>query len=196
MAAMSSVAAYIVVGGRSSRMGRDKAHLVIGGKTLLEHALATAAQVAGSAAIAGPRQRYGAGAVEDIYPGQGPLAGIHAALTHSTAELNLILAVDTPFVTPDFLRFLVEEAERTKATVTVPFVAERYHPLCAVYRREFAQAAEKALQAGHNKIDALFCQVSVHEIKEAEFVGLAFDARMFDNLNTPEDFERAQRRQP
>ena len=191
---MATVAAFILAGGQSSRMGRDKAMLMLNGRTLLEHAINLARAVTDVVGVIGPREKIGREAIEDIYSNQGPLAGIHAALQATAAEYNLVLSVDTPFLPAEFLRFLVEEATRCETTVTLPYVAGRYQPLCAVYRREFLGLAETALRAGRNKIEPLFCHTTVRRIEEAEIIGLAFAPPMFDNLNTPEDFERAQNR--
>ncbi len=188
------ISAFILAGGKSSRMGSDKAMLSFGGRTLLERAREQARTVTEDVRIVGSKQKYGPDAIEDIYPDRGPLGGIHAALTSSAAELNMVLSVDTPFVTPEFLRFLVSEAERSGTTVTVPYVSERFQPLCAVYRREFLTVADPALRTGKNKIGPLFCHTTVRRIDEAELQRLAFDARMFDNLNTPGDLARAQNR--
>ena len=175
-------------------MGQDKALLTLDGRTLLEHATKLARTVTDAVFVVGPVDRFGTAAIEDLYPGQGPLAGIHAALHATKTECNLVLSVDTPFLAAGFLRFLVDEAARCSTTVTVPYVSERYQPLCAVYRREFLGLADAALRAGRNKIDPLFCHTTVRRIEEPEIIGLAFAPRMFDNLNTPEDFARAQNR--
>ena len=188
------VTAFILAGGRSARMGQDKSDLVLDGQTLLERAEKLVRGVSERVRVCGPQDKLGAAAVEDAFPGQGPLAGIHAALKASDTDLNLILAVDTPFVRPEFLEILIAEAASSGAVVTVPFVGGRYHPLCGVYRREFAGLAESALRSRNNKIELLFPETSVRTVTDAEITKLAFDARMFDNLNTPADFERAQQR--
>jgi len=195
---MAQVSAFILAGGRSSRMGRDKAFLQLGGRTLLDRALEVARAVAAEVRIAGQKEKFAAYApvVEDVYPGRGPLAGIHAALRSSTTELNLVLGVDTPYVDPAFLRYLIGQAEASGAVVTVPRIGAKYEPLCAVYRRQFAQLAEQSLQAGRNKIDPLFEKTSLRIVDEAELRMLAFDREMFDNLNTPEEWEQARKRQP
>jgi molybdopterin-guanine dinucleotide biosynthesis protein A len=131
--------------------------------------------------------------VLDLYPGRGPLAGIHAALHSSQSEWNLVLAVDLPFLTPEFLRFLLVEARHSSAVVTVPSAGSRLHPLCAVYRRQFLVPAGRALAAGRNRIDALFPELPVRTISEDELTAAGFHARMFRNLNTPEDWAAAQR---
>lgn len=191
---VQDISAFILAGGRSSRMGRDKALLSLGARTLLERMRELADGVTDLVRIVGPREKYGPEALEDVYKDHGPLAGIHAALEASETDLNLVLSVDTPFIDPKFLSWMVAEAARNGTTVTVPYVVGRFQPLCAVYRRDFLALAEPALRAGKNKIDPLFCYTTVRRIEEEELKRLAFDARMFDNLNTPEDLARAQNR--
>jgi len=195
---MSGVAAFVLAGGRSSRMGVDKAFLELDGRTLLQRALRLASSVSDDVRIVGPREKFATydRVMEDRYEGRGPLAGIHAALAESEAALNLMLAVDLPFVDPVFLKLLVKSARESGAVVTVPRVGGGYQPLCAVYTREFAAIAENALMQGHNKIDALFQQTRVREITEADIAGFAFGPAMFENLNTPADWERVTRGAP
>ena len=190
------VTAFVLAGGQSTRMGREKAMLELGGRTLLERALQLALTVAAEAIVVGSRgefERYGR-LLEDVYPGQGPLGGIHAALWASPTDLNLILAVDTPFLEARFLEFLVAQARESGAVVTVPRTADGFHPLAAVYRRAFRETAEQALAEGRNKIDALFAEVETRVLEEEELRRFAFAPAIFENLNTPEELERARRR--
>lgn len=186
---------FVLAGGRSSRMGRDKAFLEWHGQTLLQRALELARSVAEDVRIVGLREKFAnfAPVVEDIYAGRGPLGGIHAALTTSSSELNLVIAIDTPLLAPEFLRYLIEQAESAGTVVTAPRVRGKTQPLCAVYRREFAAIAAAALEAGNNKIEPLFASVTQRIIDEPELAKLAFDPEMFDNLNTPEEWQRARR---
>ena len=80
--------------------------------------------------------------------------------------------------------------------VTAPVIDDYPQPLCAVYRREFLPVAEQALRAGRYKIVPLFTPERTLLIPEAELRQFAFTAEMFENLNTPEDLERARRRHP
>jgi molybdopterin-guanine dinucleotide biosynthesis protein A len=175
-------------------MRADKAFLELDGRTLLARALENVRSVTENVHIVGPREKFQSFApvVEDIYPDCGPLGGIHAALHGSDAELNLILGVDLPFVTPALLRFIVDEAAGGDAAVTVPKIGGGYQPLCAVYRREFAALAQSALDQGRNKIDALFAATSARVLDESELARFAFSSRLFENLNTPDDWERAR----
>jgi molybdopterin-guanine dinucleotide biosynthesis protein A len=193
---MRDLTGFVLAGGRSSRMGEEKALLRLGGRTLLERALEKAREVAASVHIAGPAERFAAygEVVEDVYPGRGPLGAIHAALSASRTELNLMLAADMPFVEAEFLRRLAAEAERCGAVVTVPRGGGGLQPLCAVYRRSFAAVAQAALEQGENKIDRLFAPPTTRVVEVGREPGFAFGEGMFDNLNTPEDAARAQAR--
>ncbi len=190
---MPDLSAFVLAGGRSSRMGTDKAFLQLDGRTLLARALDRLHALTPEVRTVGPAAKFAAygPVVEDVYADRGPLAGIHAALSASATELNLILAVDLPFVSAALLRFIVEEARACDAVVTVPRIAGGYQPLCAVYRGAFAPLAAAALEAGKNKIDALFAVTSTRVLEESELSRFAFSAAMFENLNTPEDLRRA-----
>src|SRR5450755_4577761 len=102
-------------------MGKDKAFLQLGDETLLSRAVKVAGAVAKEIRIVGDARKFaGFGqVVEDVYRDRGPLGGIHAALSSSTTEWNLMLAVDLPFVEPEFLKFLLQRARGSNATVTV-----------------------------------------------------------------------------
>src|SRR4051812_32837982 len=192
---MKSIAGFILAGGRSSRMGADKAFLELAGKPLIVRAVEVAREAARDVKIVGDPRKFAAfGPVtEDVYRDRGPLGGIHAALTNSAAEWNLILAVDLPFVPVQFLKYLLARAESSGATVTVPSVGKYFQPLCAVYRNAFVSVAERSLSEGKNKIDQLFPEVTVCSVSEEEIVANGFDASIFRNLNSPEEWRSAQR---
>lgn len=198
---LHDLAAFILAGGKSSRMGRDKAFVEFEGRTLLARALEVTRSVTDDVRIVGDAAKFAqfAPVVEDVFPGCGPLGGIHAALRASACEMNLMLAVDMPFVSAALLRYLVARARESVARVTVGRSSEgdsgrrteRWQPLCAVYRREFADAAERVLYAGRYRIDALFEADSTQVIEESEWIAAGFSAEMFRNLNTPEDLGNA-----
>jgi molybdopterin-guanine dinucleotide biosynthesis protein A len=182
-------------------MGRDKASLLLHGQTLLAREVEVARAAGCTVCIVGQKHALETAAcelhipiVEDRFIGQGPLAGIHAALKGSSTDLNFVLAVDMPFVTPVLIQFLLRRAVQKDAVVVVPRAGERLHPLCAVYRRGFAALAERALQVGKNKIDALFDKIKVDVVSEDELCNAGFAPEMFDNVNEPPDFARAQAR--
>lgn len=189
---MLPATAFVLAGGRSSRMGSDKALLTLGEQTLLERALHTVSQVAPKVLIVGSRVRYGrfAEVVEDVYPGCGPLGGIHAALKETDTDRNLILSVDMPLMSASFLSWLVQQAAEGIEMITVPDTAGTPQPLCAVYRREALDAAEQALASGDYKVDRLFSKVATRVITEQEIIGAGFSPAIFRNVNTPAEFEQ------
>ena len=186
--------AFVLAGGKSSRMGSDKAFLVAEGRTLLERAMELAASLTGQVRIVGPEPKFSSfgSVVADIFPDRGPLGGIHAALTSSATDWNLVLGVDLPFLKKQFLVYLVEEAWNSQAVVTVPRSGRYFEPLCAVYRKQFAAAAESALSQGRNKVDALFEAMPLRVIDDSELKRSGYSPAMFRNLNTREDWERAR----
>lgn len=189
-----SRAGFVMAGGKSSRMGKNKAFLELGGQTLLSRALAKLKQVCGNATIIGESATYGdfGPNIEDQIPGCGPLAGIHAALRHSSAQLNVMLAVDMPLVSTELLDFLATIAGQTEAVVTVPHMNLGFQPLCAVYRHGFLEVAERALRAGNYKIDATFPTIPLRIIREPELMEAGFSTQDFFNVNTHEDLHVAE----
>jgi phospholipid/cholesterol/gamma-HCH transport system ATP-binding protein len=188
---MQDVTAFILAGGRSSRMGTDKALLPYGDQTLLERALQTASRVCSKSYIVGPQESYGSfgETITDVYPGCGPLGGIHAALCSTRTPLNLILSVDIPLMTAEFLSWLLEQARSAPELIVVPHAAGGPQPLCAVYRPAVAEAAEQGLKSGDYKIGHLFSHVPTRIIAEPEIITAGFTPNIFRNINTPEEYE-------
>ncbi len=185
----TDVSAFILAGGKSRRMGRDKAFVELNGRTLLSRQLDLARSVCANARIVADTAKFSqfAPVIEDVFPGCGPLAGIHAALRSSQTELNLILAVDIPFLSAKFLEFMIAKSRASRATVTIARTSDGWQPLCAVYRPEFADLAEEALKAGRYRIDALFKPEITETVDEGELRDEGFSTDLFGNLNTPED---------
>ncbi len=139
----------MLVGGRSSRMGRDKALLPVPDGPLAGSIAARVAEVAGNVTLIGPRERYSAlgyRVLPDLIPNAGPLGGIYTALHASTADWNLIVACDMPDVTVELFENLFNAAEGSNADCVVPGESGSMHPLCAIYHR---RCAARAIQAIH-----------------------------------------------
>lgn len=192
--AKGGVTAFVLAGGRSSRMGVDKALLSLADQTMLERALQTASDSGADSHIVGSRARYGhlGTVVEDIYPGCGPLGGIHAALTATGTDLNLILSVDMPLMRAEFLRWLIDQAHTSPELIMVPNAAGGVQPLCATYRRAVATAAEAALRTGDYKVGRLFERVPTRIVSEGEIVAAGFSPEIFRNINTPEEYAQCR----
>lgn len=184
-----SRAGFLLAGGKSSRMGVDKAFLVFDGRTLLDRGRGVLEAACGSVTIVGDPATFTSSGpvVADVFPGCGPLGGIHAALTHSSADLNALLAVDMPFVSVELISFLLAAAEDSDAIITIPQTQKGFQPLCAIYRRAFAATATQALRSRNYKIDAAFADVALRIVDERELASAGFSERNFFNVNTPED---------
>lgn len=187
--------AFVLAGGKSRRMGSDKAFVMFKGQTLLARALQLAGAISNNVLIVGDSTRFSpfAPVVEDFFTECGPLGGIHAALRASQTDLNLVLAVDLPFLSPELLQYLLTQARARHVLVTVPRAGHGLHPLCAIYRRGFAELAESSLREGRYKIDALFHSASTNVIEEDVLQAAGFSPLFFLNLNTPEELADAQK---
>jgi len=176
-------------------MGFDKALLSFRNQTLPERALRTAAAVSRKVVIAGPRERYASHGevVEDIYPDCGPLSGIHAALSVTSTDLNLVLAVDMPLMTPECLSWLAVQAGRANELIVVPEALGGLQPLCAVYRRALRAVVEQSLKDGDYKIGHLFTLAPTRYISEFEICRAGFSPEIFRNVNSPEEYEALMR---
>ncbi len=144
-------AGFVLVGGKSRRMGQDKALLPWGRGVLVQDIAAKVATVSGSVALIGASHSYGDlgfPCLEDLRPGFGPLAGVETALQTGRAEWNLIVACDMPNIGINHLRRLCKTAEMSEADCVVTTdVEDRIHPLCALYRDKCLPAVQKALDS-------------------------------------------------
>jgi molybdenum cofactor guanylyltransferase len=177
-------AGFVLVGGRSSRMGRDKALLPWNSRFMVEHVAQEVASAAGSVALVGDPERYSALGIDclaDLRPGLGPLAGIETALASKRGELNLIVACDMPGLTRPLLLRLLERAEMNGARCVVARdEAGLIHPLCSVYRSSCLATVQLALDARRLKV--------LDIIEELETVPVDI-GQQISNINTPEEWE-------
>jgi molybdopterin-guanine dinucleotide biosynthesis protein A len=188
---VEDVTAFVLTGGRSSRMGTDKAMLAWGGELLIERTLAVARRACGRVQICGQRERYAefGEVIEDAEPGRGPLSGIQAALHATESELNLVLSVDLPLMRAGFLTWLLQQAREGEQKITVPDAGGNLQPLCAVYHREVAGVVDEAMAKGELKVTRLFRRAATRIIGEQEIRAAGFEPSIFTNVNTPEDYE-------
>ncbi|WP_446743310.1 molybdenum cofactor guanylyltransferase [Silvibacterium acidisoli] len=147
--------AFILAGGLSTRMGRDKALVAWNGVPLIERMVSKLSCLnLASVSIAGrrPDLENFAAIVPDQFSARGPLGGMESALRASNEKLSMIIAVDLPLVPVGFLDWMIDRAERTEALVTLPYLEGRPQPLCAVYHRAMLPHIQQALSAGDGKV--------------------------------------------
>jgi molybdopterin-guanine dinucleotide biosynthesis protein A len=195
------ITGYVLAGGGSTRFGRDKALVEIGGKPMLARMIQLLQSVPMEVRVIASRGRYagfGAEIAEDRWPGEGPFGGIITALEDAAGnaarpEWNLIVSCDMPFLTREWLAFLTERASKSKAQVVVPSSANGPEPLCACYRTDAAVALRTAFQDGVRKVTEGWKHMTIEVLDEADWKRFDSAGRLFWNMNTAEDFEEARR---
>ncbi len=206
--ALCAAEAFVLAGGRSTRMGQDKTLLQVAGRSLLELALdklrALGLDASATPRIAGSRADLSSYApvVSDLHPGCGPLGGIEAALAATTQPLNLFLPVDLPLLPARFLSWMLRRAETTGALLTVPRFNGWPQPLCAVYHRDLLAGVTASLLAGNYKVmpaltAAVESRAQAIDLFDVELLASTYPEmhgfssvplyRWFHNCNTPED---------
>lgn len=194
---------FVLAGGQSRRMGRDKAQIPWGSGTLLTHAVGVLQEIASEVLVVGTVKSVDAAvvAIADVFPEHGPMAGIHAALEHSNTEWNLILAVDLPLVPPELLGFIAGRCPNASGLAVVPKVSGRLQPLCAAYHRGLLMEIERAIGNDDLSIHRLLERLStgimetsgdIWIIEDEELITQGFDTEVLINVNTAEDLERAR----
>jgi molybdenum cofactor guanylyltransferase len=192
-----NVAGFVLAGGRSTRMGRDKALLDLGGVPLVMRMVQVAAKIVMPVSIVAPADRYaglGVPLVADRWPGAGPLGGMATALASSDSDWNLILGCDLPYLTPEWIAWLIARAAETPAHAAVPESKHGLEPLAAVYHRSCAAALVSAVERGVRRVTEGLNELFFERIAASEWQ--EFDPRgiLFANMNTPEDYAEARRR--
>jgi molybdenum cofactor guanylyltransferase len=191
-AAKKSFSGYVLAGGRSTRMGRDKALLPFADSTLIQHVAQCVLSAAGNVTIIGPPDRYcslGHPVAADLVDNCGPLGGLYTALSITESDWNLIVACDMPRLTAHFLESLLSAVKASAAESSpVDCVVPRIHgigagldPLCAVYHRRCLPAAKAALDLKMLKMHDFISTL------EASIWPVA-DCAPLENVNTPEDW--------
>lgn len=193
---------FILTGGESTRMGRDKALLPLLGVTLLERTVRKVQPLVQYAAVVGRSPEH-AGLDWSVYhddlPGLGPLGGIVTALRlagelQPAASWCLVVACDMPYLTAEWLDFLLGRATASQADAILPMSEGGPEPLCAAYHRRCAQPVSAAVARGVRKVTDAFEGLRVEYIHPREWKPFASGGELFKNMNTPEDYAEAQAR--
>ena len=186
-----SVNAIVLCGGKSSRMGFDKAFIRAGGKTLVERQVeALSGRFRKIILATNSPERYRlprrVEKVADAVPGLGPLGGLASALERSDLRYNFTVACDMPFVSPDLAAYMAGSIKKGYQAV-VPFYRGEYQPLCAVYSRDCLGEIREALAGNRLKIVRLFSRLKVRKVPLRELKKFGDPDIYFRNINTPGD---------
>jgi molybdopterin-guanine dinucleotide biosynthesis protein A len=203
---------FVLAGGQSSRMGRDKALLEFAGRPLAAHALdlfkeaGIPAMIAGAAAPLVRSLPVFALVVEDTSPGLGPLSGICTALSIVSARYAVFLPVDLPLLPASLLVYLLHHAQLTGSAVTVPSISGFAQTFPAVLDKSTLPALQNeldsqrygcfsAFQAAAAALGQPVSSVSVELLAQSGQISHPLGlppVRWFLNLNTPDDLEQAE----
>ena len=180
----------LLVGGKSSRMKKNKAFLELEGKPLVERSLtvlqAVFAEVLISSNKAELYEGFDVPIILDEIPGRGPLEGIYQGLKAAAYDEVFVLACDIPFLRTELIRFMA--AWSSVYDVVVPSLQSGLHPLHAFYHRRCLPLIKKSLEANSLKVIDLYPSCSVRYVKETELQNYHNLSRLFCNINTPEDW--------
>ena len=211
-ASICDAAGFILAGGQSSRMGRDKALSPFAGEPLIARAVSTLREVGLPIAIAGAASSARASlvsyvpVVDDPQPGLGPLSGICAAMAATSARLAVFLPVDLPLLPSSLIAYLLHHARITRHAVTVPSINGFIQTFPAVLERSALPELQNELHSGQRgcfsafraaadglgqPIASLAVELLAQSGQVSHPLGLP-PVRWFLNVNTPQDLHRAE----
>jgi molybdopterin-guanine dinucleotide biosynthesis protein A len=186
-------------------MGVEKGLLGLGGVPVILRAVRLVEPVVRSVTIIGPPEKYaelGARVVADRdFLGvpteggrsKGPLFGIATALANSGSDWNLILACDLPYLTREWVEWLLARAEKSDAQVVIPKTECGLEPLAAVYRKECAATIQSSLTRGVRRVTQALRDLELEVLQQGEWISLDPNGMVLKNMNTPKDYEEARK---
>jgi molybdopterin-guanine dinucleotide biosynthesis protein A len=191
----------VLAGGASSRFGCDKALVTFRGQTLLSRLCALARGAARPVNVVGAADKYetsGVSCIADLWPGEGPLGGIVTALQATTkfgngCSWNLIIGCDMPFLTREWLMYLVQSAVASSSHVALPKSSHGLEPLCACWRTSALARLQVAFDQGTRKVTEAMKHLRMEILDETHWKRFDNAGRLFWNMNTQADYEEARR---
>ena len=193
MAGREDIQGFVLAGGKSSRMGQDKARLEIEGKPLVLRAAELLRPFVRTVTLLGPPDRYGNlgfPVLVDQWPEQGPLAAVYTGLVHTSAEWNIFFACDLPLLSGRFIQLLAKRIWTSQADAVVPRTEDGWQPLCAAYHSRCRPAFVRALEENRRSMIGMLGEIRVETITLGEMAAAGLCAEEFANMNTPDDWAR------
>jgi molybdenum cofactor guanylyltransferase len=199
-----SVSGVVLAGGRSTRMGQDKASLVLDvedGRTLLQRVVDALGDVADEiVVVAAPGQAlpavtssHSVVVTYDAVEGEGPLFGMATGLAAASAPVVLVMGVDHPFLQPGLLRLLVEQVRAGHRWV-LPIAERRPQPLCSAFNRDALAVIRAHLAAGDRAPMAVAADLGMLRLPPEVWEAADPQGLSFVDVDTPEEFEAARAR--
>lgn len=187
----------IIAGGKSVRMGRDKAFVKLAGKPLIQHVIERSRNLGQTETIliANQSERYrhlGLPVFSDVCPNKGSLGGIYTALTYAQSPHTLVIACDMPFIKTELLRFMIAQISDA-IDIVAPRVGGYPQGLHAIYSQSCRQPIQEQLAANRLKVIRFYDRMRVRYLDENDYEPYDVDGRSFVNLNTPEELQQARK---
>ncbi|ACD94879.1 molybdenum cofactor guanylyltransferase [Trichlorobacter lovleyi] len=186
---LSDITGVVLVGGKSRRMGQDKAFLAVEGVPVIERILLALQGCFEHLLLVGDRPerfaRYRLQVVPDSYPGSS-LGGLYTGLQHAETDLIFVSSCDIPFPDPELIRLIC--AASASCDAVVPATAGGPEPLFALYRKSCLPLMQAALEAGQYRINAVLGQLNVRTIAPEQLAKLDPGGRALLNINTPQEY--------
>lgn len=187
-------AMIILSGGKNSRMKREKAFVTVTDRPMIEQTILDAKQYLEEIIVVTNRpeayEYLDVIVTEDVIPGMGPLSGIHAGLLKSSAPCSFVVACDMPFISMDLAVRMRQELG--DYDVVVPSMGGGLQPLHAIYSRNCVTVIESHLLNNVRKVVEVYEALKVKIIDEKQLYQWGVDARIFFNVNTPDELEIAK----
>lgn len=182
---MKTMGAIILAGGKSSRMGEDKAFLDYNGSQFLKRTIELTDRFTDDVMVVGHQPELKDihnNVVQDVYAEKGPIGGIYTGLLHSKNDESIVLACDYPLLEADLLQFMIDN--QSEKEVNILMEGDRWHPLIGIYSRGLTNHFENCIEEDLLKVMDVLSGVSVNiiEVPEAMRPQLA-------NINYKEDYQ-------
>ena len=186
----------ILAGGKSIRMGQDKAFIEVNGIPIILRVFAVLDRLFRETIIvANEREPYlelNIPVYSDLVPGQGALGGLYTGLIHSAFSYSFCVACDMPFLNQALIEYLLTKTEHYDAVV--PRTSDGLQPLHAIYSKKCLEPIRQILDQKKTKIMDFYPQIRLGIVDEKEFLPLDPEKRSFTNVNTPEDLQVLQKK--
>lgn len=191
-----AVAGLILAGGKSARFGSNKAFAEVDGIPMIQRAAGLFAGLFSHTLLSTNTpelyRHLGLPMVADRYPGDGPLAGIHAAMSDIRHQWLLVVACDMPLLRKSFLHCMMEKALAGGIDAIVPRVNGRAEPLCALYHRRTLPVAREMLENKERRMHEFLSRISVRFLDDDELGDWGRVSGLFHNVNRLEDLALAR----
>ena len=193
----SSITGAILTGGKSSRLGRDKAFETINGCRLIDRVILLVARVSETILIITSKQKISQytnlnhKVIADIYPNRGVLGAIYTGLVHSDTRYTLFVGCDMPLLNIPLLKHMIGSANKNSFDIIVPELNGMVEPLHAIYSKTCLPAILLLLEQKKLKVADLFHIVDTKYICQDEIEQFDKNHLSFLNLNTQDDIEKA-----